>query len=143
MLIASFCSSSILFGGPIAFFLQRINQTESMHISLLLIRSCLGRYYEDGAFGCRIENLVLIKKVETPHSFGNTKYLGFENITFVPFQRKLMDESVLTPSEKAWLNNYHSQVSEEHRPVSAIISLSETLSVQCIIGVGEGFPTSI
>lgn len=35
-------------------------------------------YYEDGAFGIRTENLVMVVKAETPHSFGGKPYLKFE-----------------------------------------------------------------
>ncbi|KAJ0079247.1 hypothetical protein Patl1_22630 [Pistacia atlantica] len=43
-------------------------------------------YYEDHAFGIRIENLLYIKEVDTPNRFGGTAYLGFEKLTFVPIQ---------------------------------------------------------
>jgi len=38
-------------------------------------------YYEDGKYGIRIENIVLVKKVDTPNNFGGKGYLGFENVT--------------------------------------------------------------
>ena len=40
-------------------------------------------YYEDGKFGIRIENVLLVKNVNTPANFGNVGYYGFENITMV------------------------------------------------------------
>jgi len=43
-------------------------------------------YYEDGNFGVRIENLVVVKEVETPNRFGGAAYLGFERLTLVPIQ---------------------------------------------------------
>lgn len=62
-------------------------------------------YYEDGAFGIRIENLVIVREVETEHKFGDRPFLGFEHVTMVPYCRKLIDESLLTPEEKKWLND--------------------------------------
>jgi Xaa-Pro aminopeptidase len=43
-------------------------------------------YYEDNSFGIRIENLLLVKEVNLPNSFGGVSYLGFEKLTFVPIQ---------------------------------------------------------
>jgi Xaa-Pro aminopeptidase len=67
-------------------------------------------YYEDGSFGIRIENIVMVKEVETKHQFGDKPYLGFEHVTMVPYCRKLIDESLLTRREKNWLNEYHADV---------------------------------
>ena len=38
-------------------------------------------YYEDGQYGIRIENVVLVKEAETPNNFGQKGYLGFEHVT--------------------------------------------------------------
>ena len=38
-------------------------------------------YYEDGQYGIRIENIVLVKEAETPNNFGQKGYLGFEHVT--------------------------------------------------------------
>lgn len=38
-------------------------------------------YYADGQFGIRLENIVLVKEVKTPHNFGDKGYLGFESVT--------------------------------------------------------------
>lgn len=40
-------------------------------------------YYEDGKFGIRIEDVLLVKEVSTAHNFGGIKYYGFENLTMV------------------------------------------------------------
>lgn len=70
-------------------------------------------YYEDGNFGIRIENVVMVKEVETKHKFGDKSYLGFEHVTLVPMCRKLIDASLLTSDEKNWLNDYHQEVREK------------------------------
>jgi len=38
-------------------------------------------YYEDGRYGIRIENIVLVREVKTRNNFGNQGYLGFEHVT--------------------------------------------------------------
>ncbi|GER55390.1 Xaa-pro aminopeptidase [Striga asiatica] len=74
-------------------------------------------YYEDHAFGIRIENLLYVKEINTPNRFGGVDYLGFEKLTFVPIQTKLVDMSLLSTSEIEWLNDYHKQVWEKVSPL--------------------------
>lgn len=69
-------------------------------------------YYEDGAFGIRIENLVSVRSAETPFKFANQAYFTFERLTMHPIQRALIATEMLSADEVAWLNNYHSQVWE-------------------------------
>jgi len=59
-------------------------------------------YYENGKFGIRIENLVVIKKV------GNN--IKFESLTLAPIDKSLIDKNILNENEIEWLNNYHSTV---------------------------------
>lgn len=51
-------------------------------------------YYEDNAFGIRIENLLHIKEAETPFKFGGQKYFDFERLTLIPLQRKMINIGV-------------------------------------------------
>jgi Xaa-Pro aminopeptidase len=45
-------------------------------------------YYEDGQYGVRIENIVLVRDVQLANNFGNKGYLGFESVTmYVPSAR--------------------------------------------------------
>jgi Xaa-Pro aminopeptidase len=67
-------------------------------------------YYEDGKFGIRIENMVMVKEVETKHKFGDKMYLGFGRITMTPHCRNLVDQSLLTNDEKKFINEYHEEV---------------------------------
>lgn len=70
-------------------------------------------YYEDGRFGIRIENIVMVREVETSHRFGDKPYLGFEHVTMTPYCRKLIDETLLTEREKCWLDEYHRTIYEK------------------------------
>ena len=70
-------------------------------------------YYEEGEFGIRIENLIFVKKIG---EMKGKKLLGFENLTFVPIDVRLLDISIMTQKEKDWLNNYHSEVLEKVGP---------------------------
>jgi Xaa-Pro aminopeptidase len=73
-------------------------------------------YYEDGNFGIRIENVVMVKEVETKHRFGDKPYFGFEHVTLVPMCRKLIDMRLLSEKERQWLNDYHKEVLEKTGP---------------------------
>ncbi|MXO91618.1 aminopeptidase P family protein [Pontixanthobacter aquaemixtae] len=64
-------------------------------------------YYKDGAFGIRIENLVLVEEQDIDGAEGT--YLGFENLTWVPMARDMLDMSLLTAEEKQWWNDYHAK----------------------------------
>ncbi|CAI0460071.1 unnamed protein product [Linum tenue] len=74
-------------------------------------------YYEDHAFGIRIENLLHVKEANTPYRFGGISYLAFEKLTFVPIQNKMVEVSLLSDAEIDWLNDYHSQVWEKVSPL--------------------------
>ncbi|UNI19719.1 Xaa-Pro aminopeptidase [Purpureocillium takamizusanense] len=67
-------------------------------------------YYEDGKFGIRIENIMMVKEVKTEQCFGDKPYLGFEHVTMVPYCRNLMDTSLLTSAEKDWVNAYNAEI---------------------------------
>lgn len=59
-------------------------------------------------YGIRIENLVLVEPRDIAGAEG--EYFGFETLTFVPIDRKLVDVSLLTSDEINWWNDYHAQV---------------------------------
>ncbi len=70
-------------------------------------------YYRENEFGIRLENLIFVKKVG---NVDGQKLLGFENLTFVPLDTRLIDFSILTVEEKDWINAYHLEVLEKVGP---------------------------
>lgn len=66
-------------------------------------------FYKEGAYGIRIENLVL---VNPPASFkgGDRAMLSFETLTFAPFDQRLIDLELLDLRERAWIDRYHAEV---------------------------------
>ncbi|KAL5723719.1 Xaa-Pro aminopeptidase [Ranunculus cassubicifolius] len=66
-------------------------------------------YYEDGNFGIRLENVLIVREADTKFNFGDKGYLQFEHITWAPYQKKMMDLSLLGPEEIEWVNTYHSK----------------------------------
>ncbi|KAF1464631.1 Xaa-Pro aminopeptidase 1, partial [Pygoscelis antarcticus] len=69
-------------------------------------------YYEDGSFGVRIENVVLVIPAETKYNFKNRGSLTFEPLTLVPIQTKMIDVNLLTQKECNWVNDYHRKCRE-------------------------------
>ena len=65
-------------------------------------------YYKPGEYGIRIENLVLVVEKDVPGA--DKEVLGFETLTFVPIEKKLIDATMLSDRELQWLNDYHAAV---------------------------------
>ena len=61
-------------------------------------------YYEDNAFGVRIENLVLVEAKDTEFKFGGKTFLGFQSLTLVPMDSKLIDIELLSKEEIQWVD---------------------------------------
>jgi len=72
-------------------------------------------YYKEGAYGIRLENLILVTEPEKPAG-GDREVMGFETLTLVPFDRRLVLPALLSPEERAWLNAYHARVAEVIAP---------------------------
>ncbi len=71
-------------------------------------------YYLPGHYGIRLENLLLTQPSEIA---GATRpFLRFETLTLAPFDRHLIDPSLLDPWERDWLNAYHGRVLREVGP---------------------------
>jgi Xaa-Pro aminopeptidase len=65
-------------------------------------------YYKTGAYGIRIENLVLV--VEKQVEGAEKEMLGLETLTHAPIDRRLVVKDMLSLAELAWLNAYHADV---------------------------------
>ncbi len=85
---------------------------EPLHAGMILSNE--PGYYKAGAFGIRIENLVVV----VPQSIAGAEedMLGFETITFAPIARNLVDTGLLSPAEADWLDAYHAAVFEKLAP---------------------------
>lgn len=74
-------------------------------------------FYLPGDFGIRIENLLLVVERTDMKHFGGRGFLGFEKLTLIPIQKKLMDVKLFTSVEVDWINAYHARVWEEVSPL--------------------------
>ncbi|NOZ87019.1 MAG: aminopeptidase P family protein [Deltaproteobacteria bacterium] len=70
--------------------------------------------YKTGEFGIRIENLMLVTGPEES-SFGS--FLSLEHLTMVPYDLRLIDQTMLNREEKKQVNRYHEMVREKLSPL--------------------------
>ncbi len=67
-------------------------------------------FYQEGAHGVRLENLILCQ-VTANTEYG--RFFNFETLTLVPFDLDAVDVTLLDCKEKQLLNDYHSRVYKE------------------------------
>ncbi len=87
---------------------QRIAKTGTTALAPGMIISNEPGYYAAGAFGIRIENLLVVEERAIPG--GERPMLGFETLTFAPIDLSLVEPKVLDADEIAWLDDYHARV---------------------------------
>jgi Xaa-Pro aminopeptidase len=93
----------------------RISKLGTTALQAGMILSNEPGYYKTGAYGIRIENLVLT--IEAPAVAGAEKPLrAFETLTLAPIDRRLIAPALMTPDETAWLDRYHARVRTELSP---------------------------
>ncbi|KAL7646327.1 UNVERIFIED_CONTAM: hypothetical protein RMT77_003236 [Armadillidium vulgare] len=66
-------------------------------------------FYLDGSWGIRIENVIAASNVTTKYNFVDVS-LGFETITLVPLEPKLIDVTLLTKDQCNYLNSYYARI---------------------------------
>lgn len=91
---------------------QRIAKTGSVALEPGMILSNEPGYYKPGAFGIRIENLVIVSDSEKKPGEEREMY-AFETITFCPIDTAPIAITLLDDQELAWLNSYHQQVRDK------------------------------
>ena len=64
-------------------------------------------YYKAGEYGIRTENLVLVEPRTIAGQEG--EYFGFENLTWAPIDKSLVDTALLTRDELKWWDEYHAR----------------------------------
>ncbi|HRK17830.1 MAG TPA: aminopeptidase P family protein [Hyphomicrobiaceae bacterium] len=72
-------------------------------------------YYKTGAYGIRIENLIVVTPPQKTGS-GDRDMLGFETITLAPYDRRLIEPRLLDAKERQWIDTYHARVLKQIGP---------------------------
>ena len=94
---------------------QRISKLGHVALEPGMILSNEPGYYKAGAYGIRIENLVVVEPRKI--AGGDREMMGFETITLAPIDRTLIDVKLLDKDERAWFDAYHARVRREIGPL--------------------------
>ena len=86
---------------------QRISRLSDVVLRPGMILSNEPGYYREGAFGIRIENLIVVAPApDLPGGDARPMY-HFETLTHVPIDRRLIVAEMLSPEERGWIDDYH------------------------------------
>jgi Xaa-Pro aminopeptidase len=94
---------------------QRISRMGAHELHAGMIVSNEPGYYLEGAYGIRLENLIVVTPAEAIEG-GDKEMQGFETLTLVPFDRSLVETTLLEGWEREWLDAYHARVGETIGP---------------------------
>ncbi|MDR2609104.1 MAG: M24 family metallopeptidase C-terminal domain-containing protein, partial [Rickettsiales bacterium] len=79
---------------------QAISKGNKVKLMPGMILSNEPGYYIPGGYGIRIENLMYVERQENG-------FLNFKQLTFIPYDKRLIDVQMLTQDETKWINSYH------------------------------------
>jgi Xaa-Pro aminopeptidase len=86
---------------------QRLSRLSDTPLEPGMILSNEPGYYREGHWGIRIENLIVVQEAQPLPGQDDRPWRDFETITYVPFDRRLIDPALLTADETDWINAYH------------------------------------
>jgi Xaa-Pro aminopeptidase len=98
------------------------NRCTEKLVENIIISNEPGLYFEN-QYGIRIENLMFSTIVKS-NSDNKQKFISFQNLTFVPYDLKLIDKSFLNKNEIIQINNYHHQT---YKKLSKLINCEKIL----------------
>ena len=89
---------------------QRLSRLSEVPLQPGMILSNEPGYYREGEWGIRIENLIVVEVAPRLAGGDDRDQLGFETLTWVPLDRRLIVVGMLSPGERAWIDAYHARV---------------------------------
>ena len=95
---------------------QRLSRISHVPLQPGMILSNEPGYYREGAFGIRIENLIVVQPATPVEGGDDREMLDFRTLTFVPIDRRLILPGMLSMEERLWLNAYHAEVAQRIGP---------------------------
>ena len=94
----------------------RISKLGNVALKRGMILSNEPGYYRAGAYGIRIENLVLVTEA-APVPSAEKPLNAFETLTLVPIDTRLIEPAMLTAGERTWFDAYQARVREALAPI--------------------------
>lgn len=95
---------------------QRIARTGTQRLMAGMILSNEPGYYKEGAYGIRLENLIVVTP-EAEIEGGDLAMHRFETLTLAPFDRRMIVTEMLSGEERDWLDAYHASVDAQIGPL--------------------------
>ncbi|MEO1364673.1 MAG: aminopeptidase P family protein [Pseudomonadota bacterium] len=96
---------------------QRLSRVSTVPLEPGMILSNEPGYYREGAFGIRIENLVVATVAEAlPGGDAHRDMLCWRTLTFAPIDRRLVVPALLEAATRDWINVYHAETLEKIGP---------------------------
>lgn len=96
---------------------QRISRISEVPFEAGMILSNEPGYYREGAFGIRIENLIVVQDAPALEGADAREMMAFETLTYVPIDRRLIVTEMLSAGERDWLDAYHARTFEVLGPL--------------------------
>jgi Xaa-Pro aminopeptidase len=104
---------------------QRLSRVSTVPLEPGMILSNEPGYYREGAFGIRIENLLVVEQAPAlATSDPDRDMLCWRGLTYAPIDRRLILGNMLTSAERDWLNAYHSETAAKLRPYVSVAAQS-------------------
>lgn len=96
---------------------QRLSKVSSVPLMPGMILSNEPGYYREGAFGIRLENLLVVRPASDLESGDKHRImLHWETLSYAPIDTRLIDLALLDDVSRGWLNAYHQMVAEKIGP---------------------------
>lgn len=96
---------------------QRLSRVSNVPLEPGMILSNEPGYYREGAFGIRIENLLVVQEApDLPGGDAERKMLDWRTLAFAPIDRRLILPEMLDTDARDWLDNYHREVAAKIGP---------------------------
>ncbi|MCX8224876.1 MAG: aminopeptidase P family protein [Sulfitobacter sp.] len=96
---------------------QRLSKISTVPLMPGMILSNEPGYYREGAFGIRLENLLVVRPApDLPGGDAHRKMLNWETLSFAPIDTRLVIADMLEDDARDWLNVYHREVAEKIGP---------------------------
>jgi len=86
---------------------QRLSRVSHVPLEAGMILSNEPGYYREGAFGIRLENLIVVQQAHALEGADAREMFEFLTLTYVPIDRRLICVEMLSIAERDWLNSYH------------------------------------
>ncbi|XP_051646865.1 xaa-Pro aminopeptidase 2 [Manacus candei] len=91
-------------------------QSNNVPLAAGMFTSIEPGYYRDGEFGIRIEDIALVVEAQTKYQSEEKPFLTFEVVSLVPYDRNLIDLSLLSSEQIQYLNSYYKKIRERVGP---------------------------